>query len=33
MPLTLEDAVIAYLGDRGEKASLLQSDQLQAVGS
>jgi ABC-2 type transport system ATP-binding protein len=31
LPLTLEDAVIAYLGHRGETASLLQSTQLEAV--
>jgi len=31
--LSLEDAVIAYLGERGEKPSLLQSDQLEAVAS
>jgi hypothetical protein len=33
LPLTLEDAVIAYLGRRGETASLLQSARLEAVPS
>jgi ABC-2 type transport system ATP-binding protein len=31
MALSLEDSVIAYLGDRGEKAALLWGDQLEAA--
>jgi len=31
LPLSLEDAVIAYLGERGEKPSLLQSTQLEGA--
>lgn len=33
LPLSLEEAVIAYLGQRGEKGTLLQSTQLEAVAS